>query len=386
MNKGEGGEGEKKGEEGGGKGEKKGGEGGWEENPDYAPPEVMYVMDWFGGQFSSVVVGQFLELNGDSSSPELVYGNKDYSSSFDYDFNNVFEYVQEENEGWVENVGLTLPIEITRTMWLKGIFSGTKTGRFIDFNNDGYMDILYGYFDYSITGGETIDPKIYINKGGMGWEESKEMRLGREEYWFVGDLQGGYISSVERGAVEDVNGDGYLDLIFSNQEEENRKIVETVNTTISKVLLNVKGNHFTSSPSFLPPFPLILTNWANGRFSSVIRGQFLSLRGPSSSPILLYSTKDNNAFPLFFSLSISKAYKLKEGGEEWERAKEWELREPLGEIDLSSGIFSSFSRGSFVDLNGDMLLDVVYSTYDYSTFNLTINEVVFNNNGTGWEY
>ncbi|MFN4044890.1 FG-GAP repeat domain-containing protein, partial [Limnobacter sp.] len=287
---------------------------GWYAMPGYEPP-----YHHFADGIGKFLV-QYLDLNGDGLT--------------DIAYHRVAIGVEQKSayintgSGWLENKNFTPPFHITADQ------IGDLSARFIDFNSDGLVDMVYNrHFSSSVQSG------AYQNTG-EGWIAKPEFTpLFHITADGTGDLSARFL---------DVNGDGRVDEVYHRHHSGGIQAGAYLNT----------GNGWQQNLAFTPPFHIT----ADGTGDLSVR--FIDFNSDGLADIVFHRVHAGGR--------QSGAYQ--NTGVGWQERFEYTppfhiTADSVGDLGVR-----------FIDLNGDGLVDMAYNRF----FSGQVQSGAYLNTGKGW--
>jgi len=302
------------------------GQGGWkseEESAAYAP--IYPIMNLETGKEMG---SRFVDVNGDGlidqlSGPYNRSGGVALNTGTGWDSNNLFTAVGVMDYGFVTSTGQDLGL------------------RLLDLNGDGLVDIIRAR---DVNG--TAFSLAWINTGKT-WDRTASYT----PQFPVVDVDGNDAG----GRFADVNGDGLVDQIYNSYTSSGIKTGVALNlgTGWSTV------NDFATSIANVPFFTDL-----NGRDQGV---RLVDVNGDGLIDIVKSREESLNPKAAFIN-----------NGNGWYSDESYKPKYPFVSVDGKD------VGSKLVDVNGDGLVDQIYSRRKYTGGIITITESVAINTGTGW--
>ncbi len=278
-----------------------------------------------------------------------------------------FSY-QTTNRNWTQDTSWDIPLP-----FIYGTDTAQAT-RVIDVNGDGLSDVIKSVYLYSTplpdgTWQDVTDSEVYLNNG-HGWilDNSWQIPLA----FFDGN---GSSSLTQSSQIMDINGDGLPDLIRSRYGNKVRLSDGTYPSLDDdkKVYLN-NGHGWTLDNSW--QIPLYFYDSRYGSLSQAVK--IADING-DGLPDLLRSNGWVTNGQVFHDSQV-----YLNNGHGWTQDTSWDIPLPF----FGGGYPSEAIR--VIDINGDGLVDIIRSRYQYSTqlpdgtWQDINDSTVYLNNGHGW--
>ena len=359
---------------------------GWELSPAWTLPKAIrsYNESIIGiPQFtqSQIDQGRLVDVNGDGL-VDLVYSFEHFTDNTQANARRSISEVYLNSESGFSTTPSTtyVPPKIGSTNQKQVLVDYTSNGsgvsvmrtersKLIDLNGDGLVDWVTAYFDYGSSAGSTVHTATHMNTG-TGWSASKNTNYEMEDY-FVEYI--GTRPPMPHGEFVDINSDGLVDWVQSYQ------FISTGNPPTKATWLNTGSGwqkHQGSSPYVAPETIFIKRGGALLAFK---RGSFIDLNSDGLPDwVTSYSesaTHDETRVRLNTGRgwATSDAYKPEFTNIDYRYS------------DPSRG-WPVNTRGSFVDVNRDGLVDYVEAYRPIKKNGVSQPEVknLWLNTGSGW--
>ena len=275
---------------------------------------------------------------------------------------------------WVQDTSYTLPLgfEISGSQFSTTDNHQTEKFQVIDVNGDGLQDILFSFYDAS-TGVDTWYNRAYINNHNGQWIEDDVNYLAPFPF-YTKSQSWPYWDRFKTFRVMDVNGDSLPDFVESY-------FINSPASIVNNVYLNNGVNGWTLAPQLKAPFVFAATTY--GGWNSGVDTDF----GPE------FQTADVNGdglddFIVSYQWSgggagnVDQVY-INNGVNGWTLDPAWTVPIRFGFLTNGAVTGSNAPYYRMFDVNGDGMVDIVFSYYIQSG-DITTNNVYINNGKNGW--
>ncbi len=270
-----------------------------------------------------------------------------------------------------------------------------QQGVYADVNGDGYPDIVRAYSVVYINGVREIKKEVWLNNQNWGWNRSNTFVPPTVMWTYSAGWGANRNTSIDtdqfnfrepylyvpmtKGQMSDINGDGLVDWIvsYNNFQNVNRR----------GVWLN-NGSSWVRTASYDPPFQAVFDSYweYNAQVTSTINATRLVDVNGDGLQDLVKSVRFKAGAPTATQYDLRQTWINTGSG--WQHSPEYQLPDFM--LDYTRAIAQNGtsrdllpqSRGSFVDVNGDGLVDWVRSYKDY--LNNTEYKYTWLNTGKGW--
>lgn len=241
-----------------------------------------------------------------------------------------FDY-QTKTKSWTLDTNWDIPIPFEH--------NGDKGIRMLDINGDALMDIIQAYKEPG-SGGSTR--RVYLNNGTDGWELDENWEL---PFDFAGS--GGPFAGIQ---MDDVNGDGLIDLVKSVQGSSANGVYINGGDGEGWVLNTSWDYSYFFQDNYFIDTGTRLADVNGDGLADVVQG----LKEQSST--------------------IRKVY-INDGDGNWEHDDEWTI--PIDFSNIGSDVGARLA-----DVNGDGLIDIIKS----NQYSQTTNGVYINSGQKSWVF
>ena len=228
-------------------------------------------------------------------------------------------------------------------------------GQLTDVNGDGLVDVVYAYFHYSDAAQNNSATRVavketYLNTGD-GWSTTPNTAYAPKDFIFDYVVNGAAPSRMEtiRSRLIDVNGDGLVDWVRAFFDYTSGGNGVEYKTT----WLNT-GNGWANNAAYA--LPDVFAEYNNSH-SPLSHGDFVDVNGDGLVDWVQAYRRTSDA-------SVRKTWVNTGAG--WQLDTKYNLPEDIYENMVGWDDRPLTKRGSFVDVNGDGLVDWVRSYQNYS--------------------
>ena len=366
---------------------------GWQ--PISQTPPTSFVMRDFTQRRRNIQRGTYADVNGDGY-PDIVHS---YSVLW------WGGHLEERKEVWINNQNWTWSRSSTfipptymwgYSAWSKAnsntsidtdIFTPRESGTFnytqmtkahlADINGDGLVDWVVSYRNFELTDRQ----QVWLNSGTR-WVPTSgntyKLPLGAvfDDYW---EYNAKSTPSIRITQLEDINGDGLLDLVRAVRYK--RGALGVTQLDLRDTWLNTGSGWKYSSDYKLPDYVLDYTrvqvdNGGGRDFTPQTRGNFVDVNGDGLVDwVRSYKDGINNKDYKYTWLNTGKG---------WVANTDYELRGAvINDYSSSTGNHKGHPSGSFFDINRDGLVDWIVA---YKNKSGTLIRYTYLNTGSSWSY
>ncbi len=331
--------------------------------------------------------GDFIDVNNDGL-VDYVVSYKDYTTK-------IAKHAIYKNtgSGW-QLIGQKPPTSfVMRDFTLRK--RNIQRGTYADVNGDGYPDIIRSYSvlwyggslewkrevwinnqNWTWSKSSTFVPPTYMWSYSAWWGSNRNTSINTDQFAFRDPFN---YAQMTKAHLADINGDGLVDWVvsYNNFELTNRR----------GVWLN-NGNRWVRATNYDPPAAAVFDDYweYNAKATMSVKPTQLEDVNGDGLPDLVRSIRYKRGAPGVTQLDLRDTWLNTGSG--WKHTPDYKLPDYVRDytrvkVDHGGGRdFTPQTRGVFVDVNGDGLVDWVRSYKD--GINNTIYKYTWLNNGKGW--